>query len=801
MARITKLSDFGFDENGERLVLDEFPSLIPQIVDSESVFPDTGISGQKISELTVDKLRAGTINSQEIVLGVTATEGDVYLGAGTFDATTWTATGGILIGMDDSDSDKVKVYFGDSGGDYFSYVEGTGVVISGTLVAGSIHIPDQDTTANSFHVDTTADTWWGCTNTNWTADPDNATAYILNTGVAKFQSITLSSNVTMTDLQSGSILTIQGWTYDGAFTVTDADTVAWASGTLTTGSGQTFAITGANTGNMAAKTYVYFDSGASTTVFQTSTTRSDAFGLNKILVAVAENQANEATFFKFGDEEANIDGANIMARSVSATEIVANTVTANEIAATTITGAEILTMNISGKNATFDTGSIGGFTMGATSLTDTAGTMGMSSAVTGGDDIRFWAGHTTPASAPFYVTEAGALVATSATITGVITVGATSSGIANFSDGGDLVTVDEANVDALNLTNAPAEAGADVTGSNTAADTALVSGLAAANVAGWAAGADTTKIDGGDIYTNTITATSILTLSMSGKNCVFDTGTVGGWTMNATDLYSNNVKLESDTERILIGSATAPLTGTGVFIGKDGADYELRVGDPDTDYMHWGGTSLQQSNSAFVEQYITNIRKVGDPSDMSESKGVGATIVYNYATVEIETNGGVQSLLYSDAFVDASKDFALGSIFKCVQGNSNSSSACYVGVDDGSNNFPPADGGRTADHAAIYVYGVWNGGSFDFKSYLSTADGTTQTVTEFTGITVANYNSYKIVKTSSSVKLYVNGVLKAINTTNLPDDTTSNIKFCAVDTAANDTQLYFYSDFAFAQTL
>jgi hypothetical protein len=66
-------------------------------------------------------------------------------------------------------------------------------------------------------------------------------------------------------------------------------------------------------------------------------------------------------------------------------------------------------------------GAIGGWVISATDLKDVAGVVGMSSAVTGGDDIRFWAGHVTPGSAPFRVTEAGALTATSATITGAIT--------------------------------------------------------------------------------------------------------------------------------------------------------------------------------------------------------------------------------------------------------------------------------------------------------------------------------------------------------------------------------------------
>lgn len=59
---------------------------------------------------------------------------------------------------------------------------------------------------------------------------------------------------------------------------------------------------------------------------------------------------------------------------------------------------------------------ISGWVIGATSLTDASGTVGMSSAVTAGDDVRFWAGNATPSSAPFRVTEAGVLTSTSGSI-------------------------------------------------------------------------------------------------------------------------------------------------------------------------------------------------------------------------------------------------------------------------------------------------------------------------------------------------------------------------------------------------
>jgi len=80
-----------------------------------------------------------------------------------------------------------------------------------------------------------------------------------------------------------------------------------------------------------------------------------------------------------------------------------------------------------------------------------------------GADGKLAIGGATKATAPFRVAADGSTILTDLTATGVFTISATSSGIANLSDAGDLVTVNEADVDALALTNGPAEAGADVT--------------------------------------------------------------------------------------------------------------------------------------------------------------------------------------------------------------------------------------------------------------------------------------------------------------------------------------------------
>ena len=65
---------------------------------------------------------------------------------------------------------------------------------------------------------------------------------------------------------------------------------------------------------------------------------------------------------------------------------------------------------------------------------------------------------------------------------------------------------------------------------------------------------------------------------------------VGGWLASSQQLSAGKVTIQANEERILLGSATEPLTGIGIFIGKDGSDYEFRAGDPSGDYVHWDGS-------------------------------------------------------------------------------------------------------------------------------------------------------------------------------------------------------------------
>lgn len=154
-------------------------------------------------------------------------------------------------------------------------------------------------------------------------------------------------NFTVNDIQQGSEISIQGWQHDLVFSATDADTVAWASGTITLMDGTTYSIDAGNTGNISAITYIYLDIAVSSgTVLQKTTTAATAVGSGKILVAVAEDKTDEAFFQVFG----GIGGVLL-----SADMIATNAITANEIAANAVTAVKINVTNLAAINADMGT--------------------------------------------------------------------------------------------------------------------------------------------------------------------------------------------------------------------------------------------------------------------------------------------------------------------------------------------------------------------------------------------------------------------------------------------------------------
>ena len=101
------------------------------------------------------------------------------------------------------------------------------------------------------------------------------------------------------------------------------------------------------------------------------------------------------------------------------------------------------------------------------------------------------------------------------------------------------------------------DANADQTSAHTSADTSLVSGLAASKVAGWAHGSDTTKIDGGDIYTNTVTASQINGAGFG--TLTITSGKIAINTADALEIQANgNIKVLAGGDIVMVPSDTNP---------------------------------------------------------------------------------------------------------------------------------------------------------------------------------------------------------------------------------------------------
>lgn len=79
-------------------------------------------------------------------------------------------------------------------------------------------------------------------------------------------------------------------------------------------------------------------------------------------------------------------------------------------------------------------------------------------------------------------------------------------------------------------------------------------------------------------------------------NLVSDTTNqpIGGFMASPNGLTQGNVTLDGTGEKILLGAATSPTVGTGIFMGNDGAatkGYDFRVGDPAAHYIWWDASA------------------------------------------------------------------------------------------------------------------------------------------------------------------------------------------------------------------
>lgn len=300
---------------------------------------------------------------------------------------------------------------------------------------------------------------------------------------------------------------------------------------------------------------------------------------------------------------------------------------------------------------TSTSGTIGGFTIGPDYIRDNADSFGLASTVTGGDDVRFWAGNTfaNRAAAPFRLTEAGALVATSATISGAITASSGSvtgvmsvTGAGSFQAGGGLVRLDS-------------------TGLNLDAST---SGFAAANSVTWKSsgnivGSVSSTFVGSAAYTslfaqsivNSGTSSSVLKTENDNAKSAYLEMILGGSTAIGGIADKAFVRVTGTSGTLLgmtIGSATAPahmldVYGDGYFHATTNQNVWLRG------VVSLGtGVTLQSINDAGSANLPLELRStfvaisvgglmVGGTTD----PGVGRLGIINTSAPSTPTGGGI----------------------------------------------------------------------------------------------------------------------------------------------------------------
>lgn len=283
----------------------------------------------------------------------------------------------ILIGVASAPLTGIGIFIGNAGdgtydfragnpsGNYIHWDQSAGTLtIAGSITAtsgtiggfdiGSDYIRDA---ANSFGLASTVTGgddvrfWAGAAY----ASRASAPARITEAGAATFSNVTITggsvTGVPISSIPNNSSTDIALLTasHNIVFSVTDLNTIAWASGTIILSNGRTFSISSGNTGNMAALTYVYLDPAVSTTALQTTTTYSTAMGANKLLIGTAQNQAVTASFIPFQAGQPLISGPQIGALSVTAAAIADATITnakINDLAVSKLTAGTISSKSI-----------------------------------------------------------------------------------------------------------------------------------------------------------------------------------------------------------------------------------------------------------------------------------------------------------------------------------------------------------------------------------------------------------------------------------------------------------------------
>ncbi len=269
-------------------------------------------------------------------------------------------------------------------------------------------------------------------------------------------------------------------------------------------------------------------------------------------------------------------------------------------------GAVVATNATITGSITATSGAIGGFTIGADYIRDAADSFGLASTATGADDVRFWAGSTfaARATAPFRITESGAVVATNATISGSIT--ATAGSIGGFTIGADYIR--DAG-DSFGLAST-------VTGGD---DTRFWAGAAFAS----RATAPFRVTEAGAVVATNATISGSITAT---------TGSIGGWVIGATTLSGTNAVLSS------AGSLVLGTANDVVIVDANDATYRLWIGNATA-----GSASFRVTKAGLMTATAAVIGGTGTAGNYVSITSAGLQVGDNTASgvIYINNNAGI----------------------------------------------------------------------------------------------------------------------------------------------------------------
>lgn len=201
------------------------------------------------------------------------------------------------------------------------------------------------------------------------------------------------------------------------------------------------------------------------------------------------------------------------------------------------------------------------------------------------------------------------------------------------------------------------------------------------------------------------------------------------------------------------------------------------------DSLHIHGGELYSTDTDFIVKETNSFSTALD-SPGTVTKGMILTV-----NTTGGTTSGDKADAYSDANADASKNFTLVARIKFTNFGTN-----IVGGFGITETVQDEDTSGTTIRVKFIVVGT--------TLYTVTSGGSSVTSNNVTsGITITNFNLYKIQRSGSNIYFYINGTLVATHTTNLPTSSANKIMFGVANQGSPSTNgtVTFYSRIYYKQ--